>query len=747
MTVWLIAEGVVVAVAAWLGWRTVCGIHNGIIATWLGWCVMGIFFVVTAGLFASATGYFGAAAFTSVHVLMLGVMVAVRFRAWRTDWAAVCLLVSGTRARLRGDPVERVAIFALGIVLFATGLLAAMAEPVVYDALTYRLPRIGHWLQEGRIGHFATNDPRQNYMPIVPDVMMAWFVAGSPTGWRPVALVQWFGGLMLLGATIGLARQHGLGRRAAIGAALLCAGMANVAPQFASAHTDLVTAGLVATAFFLWRETIRVGRGFIVVGIAVGLALGAKGTVFYFVPTLLFWAARDWPRSQSAARTWALTAGATLGSILIFAAPTWWANLRNYGGPFGPPEFVTMHHQGGGARLPEKTFLNLTSSLAQNFEPHSQPPGLRAVTGKLGRMLAGGLPEQDDFSFEKLNRRETLLTVLKRNTPDADATAVGLVPLALFILGMIAAAVRRTEPAARSIIATGAGVLGFLVFFHAMQQWHPYGFRYFVLAAPWIAIVAAFGLASLSRIWRITGWGLALGGAGLVGWHTLTASHQVGWQAVTQPARSRGYFVAESWSRWLQSFDHGGKPLYLALPFNLPRAAFYRQGLNLDVNEVVEADLIGVTAEQALKGLGNSWLIVSATRFLGNEGRVMGKVWLYNGEPGDAFSLAAYRLLEAPESAAPLVYRHVTTFEGDALRHELLVRPGEDGTVTLRFTAGHPCGFSVNFPSGTRRGEWSGGEHEMMLPLAENQVSEVIVRLTSPGFSLARDRPQVSLKP
>lgn len=746
MTLWPIGAGLLVVSAAWLGWRASSPGPTGVVATWLGWFIAGIFLVVTTGLLASAAGSFWAETLMALHGLQLGSLWALRRRVWKDDWRACWNLFFLTRERLISERLTGWATLTLGFFLLGTGILAASAEPVVFDALTYRLPRIAHWLQDGRIGHFATNDPRQNYMPVVPDVMMAWLIAANPTGWKPVALAQWFGGVALLVATIGLARHHGLGRNASVGAALICAGMANVAPQFTSVHTDLITGGLLATAIFLCHESIRGGRCMIVGGVATGLALGAKGTVFYFAPTLLLWVAWHWRISRPNARILAFTGGAAVASVLIFAAPTWRENWRAYGGPFGPADFVAMHHRGGVNPLPEKTLLNVISSFAQNLEPHSQPPGLRGAASKLGGEIAGRLPEQDEFSFEGLNRRETLLSLLERKIPDADATAVGIVPLAFFALGLLAALFRRGQQAARTVIVSATGVIAYLVFFHAMQQWHPYGFRYFVLAAPWIAIVAAFGLTMLPRLWRITGWSLALGGATLVAAHTLTESHQAGWLAVTQPTHSRGRFVVGQWADWIRDFDHAGKPLFVSLPFNRPLAAFYRQGFDRKVKLLPEANLANITAEEALTGLSAGWLVVPAARFLGNEGRVLGRVWLYDGEPGNVFSIAAYRLLAASEVAPPLLYRHVATLQDSGVRHELLVRPGEGGRITLRFSAEYACSVVIALPSGVSRGELPKGEHEKELLVAENQVSEVIIQFTSSDPLRARDFPQVSLK-
>ena len=52
------------------------------------------------------------------------------------------------------------------ILVALLALVAAVAyPPTMLDALTYRLPRILLWLQDNRVQHFQTADPRLNYMP------------------------------------------------------------------------------------------------------------------------------------------------------------------------------------------------------------------------------------------------------------------------------------------------------------------------------------------------------------------------------------------------------------------------------------------------------------------------------------------------------------------------------------------------------------------------------------------------------
>ncbi len=734
MVMGLSAQALIVAVAAWLGWSMLKSTGD-LIETWLGWMVTGITLVVGSAVVLGYVGGLSEAGFVSALSILLLILAAVRRSRLTDDLAALRKLVLDTIRAANTDRITRVSVGALVLFLCTTGTLALLAEPVVYDALTYRLSRIGHWLQEGAMDHITTNDPRQNYMPTVPDLLMAWLLAGSAEGWRPAALVQWGGGVLLLLGTIGLGRQLGLSRLPAIGAALLCAGLANVAPQFTTVHTDLFTAGLVTAAFFLWRAAGTRGQGSISAGLAAGLAIGAKGTVFYLLPTLLLWTCWYGWRQRLTAPAWTRTAVAAGLALLVFAAPGLGRNWSHYGNVFGPPEFVALHHQGGGMDMPKKTALNLATTFAQNLEPHSQPPGLDSLTQGLGRTFAGFLPEADAFAYESLNRRQTILGLMERKTPDADATVFGVLLPLTGMLALGAAITRRRRRGATEVGVLSGGIALFLVFFHAMQQWHPYGFRYFVLIAPWLAVIAVWGITELPRIGRITAWSLLLTSAVLVSGHTLTQTHQAGWQAVVQPERSRGYFVSSTWANWVREFDQPESPLGVAMPFNRPLAAFYRNGSDRTVQPVATDDLNGLTAEQASGLLGGGWLIVPANQFLGNEGNTIGRTWLFRGEPTSPFSLAAYRRPKENELRRPFLYRETRQREHDRDRREILVHTGDTSRLRLIFTADENWHYSAASPLEQKSGDWPGGTYEIELKVPTRQVAEIIVWFSRPDGS------------
>jgi hypothetical protein len=716
-----------VAAASWLGVRALGRGLAGVLEPLVAWAWAAGAVVAGAGVLLGFLGALGEPGFALVHACLLALLLLARRRSLAGDAGALRGLGRSALAALApGGPEAAAALLLAGLVL-GLGILAAFAHPVVYDALTYRLPRIAQWLQDGTVGHYATSDPRQNYMPVVPDLVMAWLLTGVRRGFRPAALAQWYGGVLLVAATYGLARRTGLGRLPSLGAVALLFGMANVVPQFTTVHTDLFAAGELAAAFCLWACAAERRQGSVLAGLAAGMALGSKGTLFYLIPGALLWVAWVAWRCRLGLRAWTATLVAAALSAGLFAMPVFVRNMRAYGGPFGPADFVRMHHGGpssGSEAL--KLRLNLESSFAQLFDPNSQPPGLGAASRGIGEAIARGLPERDPFSYENLNRRGTLLEILGRSAPDADATTFGVLAFLGLVAGAVTAAAAPRRPGAGSVLAWTAGIAVFWGFFHGMQLWHPYGFRYYLLVAPWMAVVAAWWMQTLPGSFGKAAWVLSIAAVLGVTATIVAHTHQAGWRAAAEPERSRGYYVFARWREWAAGLDAPGEPLRIALAFNQPAAAFYRLSSPRAVRPEATPDAHR-TAEDLMRGR-SGWLIVPAALFMGREGEVAARTWLFDGDPASPFSVAAYRALRTGEVQGPVVYRSEAGADGSVARRELLVRTWADAPLrlVLHNDGGQACRYGVSSPLGTVQGELAANHAlEVSLAVPRGAVAEV----------------------
>jgi len=216
-------------------------------------------------------------------------------------------------------------------------------------------------------------------------------------------------------------------------------------------------------------------------------------------------------------------------------------------------------------------------------------------------------------------------------------------------------------------------------------------------------------------------------------------TYQSGWPAVTRPGQSVGFHLFQNWRDWSANLDRPTEPLRPALPMNLPLAAFHRQQ---PVRPVAPQRLSALTADRASDAVraGEGWLIVPAAKFIGREGTVMGRTWLYAGDEQHAFSLAAYRALGAGERPAPMLYRNRLTGTATTLRRELLVRTWDVEPVQLELvnTGGSVANFTLGTPLGGTTGELPPGARlRLTVPLPADIVSLLTVDLPKPAAGAA----------
>jgi hypothetical protein len=621
------------------------------------------------------------------HAVVLCFLTVVRRRILRRDFTALCTAAEQAGRFFRTPGIDRILAAALLTILAALTVIAALAEPAIVDAVMYHLPRIGHWLQDGKIQILGTTEPRMNYVAAIPEIMMAWLLGSTREGFKLVVVAQAIGGIMTVGATIGLARQSGLSRPAALLAGGLLLGMANVVSQFTAAQTDLFTAGVFAVSFYLWLAALRRGEASVLGAMGAGLALGAKGTVFYLAPTACLWVCwLAWHHRPSWVQ-WRQTLLAAVAGITIFAVPGLVRNWQAYGDMLGPAGWVKKHHQGFDSVSGQlhKVYWNVDSYFAQNFDPQSQPYGFRTLARSIGEALLEPLPETDLYTLLGINRRHKLTDILTNRSPDPDMVACGIVPLVLFLVGSALAIAKWRRRSARLVLVWSGGVVVFLLFFSVMQQWHPFAFRYFVLVSPWMAIVGAWAIEQAGRPLRAIVWALVVALTLDVGWDITMRSNQSGWLTVAHPKAAPGYYLTAAWREWSQQLDHAEEPFKIALPDSRPIAAFYRQWPPREIVFIPEPSASVSTAEDFVRE-ESGWVIVTANRFLGHEGNVAGSVWLFDGDETNGFSVAAYRRLEAGEKPEPLIYRLHRTQTKKSVTYELTVKTVSDQPVSLTLT-------------------------------------------------------------
>jgi hypothetical protein len=248
---------------------------------------------------------------------------------WRPRWRAAT-------SAIRADPALAVLITAATAALALQFFMAIAIAPNNFDAMTYHLPRAAYWLQNNSALHWQGGTVQQLGDPPNAEMLQAWTMALSGTD-RFVQLVQWLSLVGIALAIFSLARLIDFQPRAAAFAAALFVVLPQPLLQAASAQNDLVVTFflLAALTFGLRGLRDRSSGDLVVASVALGLAIGTKGTALLALPSLgLIFLAAIWRYrpSVSVVRFASLTA---IASIAIWGSFNYILNLEDGRGVFG----------------------------------------------------------------------------------------------------------------------------------------------------------------------------------------------------------------------------------------------------------------------------------------------------------------------------------------------------------------------------------------------------------------------------
>lgn len=235
---------------------------------------------------------------------------------------------------------------AVGGLLLVTLVTGMVSAPNAWDAVTYHLPRVERWVEQGHLGFWPTPTDRQLWMlPWSSYVMLQLRLL---TGGDLLAfLPSWLAYVGCTVLTAHLVRRLGGNPRQAASGALLMASIPVAALHASSVQTDLPAAFWVLCVIVLsieaWREpaAARDQWHLIWLAIAVGLATATKATtVFAMVPWLLLYAVSVYRAAGARAVTRSLFAGAF--AVALMTGPTLARNVATFDTPLGPAWAANM---------------------------------------------------------------------------------------------------------------------------------------------------------------------------------------------------------------------------------------------------------------------------------------------------------------------------------------------------------------------------------------------------------------------
>jgi len=207
--------------------------------------------------------------------------------------------------------------------------------PAVLDSVSYRIPRMLIWLQEGSVVYVDNPDARLNFMTPV------WGFANSPlyliSGFR----LLWLGGLiswiLLYLSMVLVAVNLGAERSLARWLALIPTASVGFVLQASSTMNDVWAAALIAMSlvFILHFEKQREFRDILASGIALALAANTKPHFAVLALPWVLWAIFSSSKPLAKVRwKWALPAAVI--AVICSPVPTFLSNYAHYGSATGP---------------------------------------------------------------------------------------------------------------------------------------------------------------------------------------------------------------------------------------------------------------------------------------------------------------------------------------------------------------------------------------------------------------------------
>lgn len=258
--------------------------------------------------------------------------------------AAVALLVTRSR-EVKSEPTqrepfgiyERLMGAMLLLILAVTFVTAISSVPNTWDSMTYHLPRVMHWWQNGSVEHYPTSISRQLYQPPLAEFALL-HIFGLTGADRGLNLLQWVALGITLVAVSSITQHLGGSRRAQLLAAIIAATIPSAILQASNTKNTLVLTMWLAVSLALMlaaqRPNARAkGATLLASGIAMGLAVLTHGMALFLVLPLGVW----WliVAMRISRRRAILPVVAALLLAFAMNSPHWMRNARAFDHPLG----------------------------------------------------------------------------------------------------------------------------------------------------------------------------------------------------------------------------------------------------------------------------------------------------------------------------------------------------------------------------------------------------------------------------
>ncbi len=252
--------------------------------------------------FLKASVLFGAT--IAISTELLSVVRAITLFPLVAFWGSGCLALALVSRKSRFDPAGLLAdlrgagrmpwTWPLAAVLLITFLAGLLAAPNTWDAMTYHMSRVMHWIQNGSVAHYPTNITRQLYSNPWAEYAILHLQVLNFGSDLLANHVQWFSLLGCLVATSLIVAEFGFGRNAQLLASCLVVSIPVAILQANTPQNDLVCAYWSSCSVYFMLRYIRgtkehLARDGAFVSLSFGLAFLTKGTAFFYLAPFFLW--------------------------------------------------------------------------------------------------------------------------------------------------------------------------------------------------------------------------------------------------------------------------------------------------------------------------------------------------------------------------------------------------------------------------------------------------------------------------
>ena len=181
-------------------------------------------------------------------------------------------------------------LFPIAVIIAVTLLIALIAPPNNFDSMTYHMPRLMHWIQNGTVAHYPTNILRQ--LEMSPWAEYAILHLQLLSGGDYFAnLVQWFSMVGCIIAATLIADHCNVSSGGQALSGFLVATIFMGILQASSTQNDLVVSFWLICFAYFGLQSLK-GKSvtlILLMSCSLGLAILTKGTAYIFAMPFVVW--------------------------------------------------------------------------------------------------------------------------------------------------------------------------------------------------------------------------------------------------------------------------------------------------------------------------------------------------------------------------------------------------------------------------------------------------------------------------